>query len=70
MIAGVSNYKEAYVQEDVEFCRVHASSKPPSVPKGFLELSNILFEENNWDRPGDTFSALELYMNLCIVESA
>lgn len=52
-----------YDEEDLELCREYTSDKPP-VRQEFLEVAEILLEENNWSAPTDIIYILIFIMQL------
>ncbi|XP_064389966.1 uncharacterized protein LOC135337880 [Halichondria panicea] len=62
-IRGVQDCKHMYDEEDLELCREYTSDKPP-VRQEFLEVAEILLEENNWSAPTDIIYILIFIMQL------
>ena len=50
--------------QDVIFCKQYAKEKPAPAPLEFLELVEILMEEENLHMPDNCYEALSLYMDL------
>ena len=49
---------------DIAFCKQYAKDKPAPVPLEFLDLVEILMEDENLHMPDNCYKALSLYMDL------
>ena len=48
----------------MDLCNEHTSKKPPLANIEFLELANIIMEEEDWPLPTNCEEALILFLNL------
>ena len=65
--AGYDNCSCYVDEDDIDFCQQYTACKPSPVPDEFIDLANILMDENGWFMPETCQDALELYLNLISV---
>ena len=54
-----------YDDQDLQFCQHYTAPKPAPVPIEYLEVFDILLEENNWYIPtSNCEESLTLFLNL------
>ena len=62
--AGYEDCTSTFHDDDLEFCRQYTINKPAPGGIEFLQLVDIIMEEENWPMPTNCGEALNLYINL------
>ena len=58
---GYEQCRRAYDNQDLQYCQQYSTEKPALE---FLELVDILMDENDWYMPNNCDESLGLYLNL------
>ena len=62
--AGFEDCTCTYDADDLQFCKQYTTTKPAPAGIEFLQLVEIIMEEEDWPMPSNYEEALDLYINL------